>query len=212
MRAAVAAAALLGLAAAAPPARADEIVASRRMAFAERGADLVVSTTFGELFDRAALDALASGLPTTIVVRIYLYRDEEIPLALAALQLDVIYDLWDEVYVVRRQDPRGASTTRLRDRAAVVEAVTRLREVPVAPLARVPIGPHHFVALAAELNPVSEELLAEVRRWLTRRAGDRLDGGSSFFGSFVSIFVNPRLEAADRIVRLRSQPFYRVRR
>src|SRR5207253_3128042 len=137
---------------------------------------------------------------------------EELPIALAALQLDVVYDLWDEVYVVRSQAPLASSTTRYATRERALDAVTHLREVPVAPLAHVPIGPHHFVAIAVELNPVSPELLAEMRRWLTRRGGDRLEGGSSFFGSFVSIFVNPRLEAAQQTVRLRSQPFYRVPR
>jgi hypothetical protein len=196
------------------PARADdEAIAARRMAFAERGADLVVSTRFPELFDQAALDAVSSGLPVTVVVRLYVYRSQgELPVALAALQLDLVYDLWDEAYVVRTRGPRGSAQVRLTSRAEAIEAVTSLREVPAAALARIPIGPHHFAALVAELNPVSDELLAEMRRWLTRRAGDRLDASASFFGSFVSVFVNPKLEGAERTVRLRSQPFYRVAR
>jgi hypothetical protein len=208
-----AATALLLVAALAGRASAEEEVVGRRMAFAERGRNLVVSTTVAELFDRAALDALSSGFPTTVVIRIYLYRkDEELPVALGALQFDVVYDLWDEVYVVRAEGPYGTSTSRHASRARAVAAVTALREVPAAPLSRLPIGVHHFAALVAELNPVSDELLAEMRRWLTRRAGDRLEASSSFFGSFVSVFVNPRLQAAERVVRLRSQPFYRVPR
>jgi hypothetical protein len=194
-------------------ARAEDDVIARKMAFAERGRHLVVTSSFGELFDQGALDALSSGFPTTVVVRIYLYRRrDELPVALTMIQLDVVYDLWDEAYVVRSAGPLGTSTTRYPSRSRAIDAVTTLREVPVAQLARVAIGPHHFAALVAELNPVSEELLAEMRRWLTRRAGDRLDGSSSFFGSFVSVFVNPRIEAAERRVQLRSQPFYRVER
>ena len=30
----------------------------------------------------------------------------------------------------------------------------------------------------------------------------QLDSSSSFFGSFVSVFVNPQLQAADRVLRL----------
>lgn len=210
--AAVVAAALLTLATA--PALADDDIVGRRMAFAEKGGHLVLSTSFPELIDREAQAALSSGFPTTVVVRVYVYRkgEEELPVSLAVLQLDAVYDLWDEVFVVRVQGPFGTTTVRHASRARAVEALTTLRAVAAAPLRRVPIGPHHFAAVVAELNPVSDELMAEMRRWLTRRAGDRLDASSSFFGSFVSVFVNPRLEAADRVVRLRSQPFYRVPR
>jgi hypothetical protein len=52
-----------------------------------------------------------------------------------------------------------------------------------------------------------------MRRWLTRPAGSAsLDRSTSFFGSFVSVFVNPKLPEADRVLRIRSQPFYRVER
>jgi hypothetical protein len=65
--------------------------------------------------------------------------------------------------------------------------------------------------VVAELNPVSAATMAEVRRWLSDGSGGGLDRGGSFFGSFVSVFVNLKLPAADRVVRLRSQPFFRPR-
>ena len=60
-----------------------------------------------------------------------------------------------------------------------------------------------------DLNPISEDLLADVRRWLVQpaRGQRRLGAGDSFFGSFVSIFVNPRIEDSERQVRFVSQPF-----
>jgi hypothetical protein len=59
---------------------------------------------------------------------------------------------------------------------------------------------------------VSAELLAEMRRWLSRPASQSgIDISSSFFGSFVSIFVNPRFPEAERVLRVRSQPFVRGR-
>ena len=48
-----------------------------------------------------------------------------------------------------------------------------------------------------------------MRRWLTQGTGGGLDRGGSFFGSFVSVFVNPKVAAADRTVRMQSQPFFR---
>jgi hypothetical protein len=191
----------------------DDDVTIRRMGFVERGASLLVSVGFAELFDPAALEGVASGLPTTVVVRLYVYRArDEPPLAVSVLRFDVVYDLWDEAYVVRASGPLGATRTRYPDRARAIAAVTALAGVPIVRLANLPPGVHHFAALVAELNPLSDELRAEMRRWLTRRAGDRIDSSSSFFGTFVSVFVNPRLDAAQRVVRLRSQPFYRVAR
>ena len=63
--------------------------------------------------------------------------------------------------------------------------------------------------MVVELNPVSEETLAEVRRWLTKGSGGGLDRGGSVFGRVVSVFVNPDIADADRVLRLKSQPFYR---
>jgi hypothetical protein len=187
----------------------------RRMAFAERGRHLVVTTAFTEIFDRQGYDRISSGFPTTVVVRIYIYRRTrtEAPVSLALLELEVVYDLWDEVYVVRSRGPLGEKQVRTRSRAQAVRILTELEEMPIAPLDRLPIGPHHFVAMVVERNPVSPELLAELRRWLSRPAGETsLDSSSSFFGSFVSVFVNPKLELADRRLRVRSQPFYRAPR
>lgn len=197
-------------------ARADEPeVTYQRMAFAERGRNLVLSGTFAEVLDRAATEKVSSGFPTVVAVRLYVYRkgSTQKPVSLVVLEHEVVYDLWDEVYVVRMRGPLGRRELRFKSRAAATRAMTTVTEMPVAPLDRVSIGPHHFVALVAELNPVSPELLGEMRRWLSKPAGEAaLDSSSSFFGSFVSVFVNPKLARADRVARIRSQPFYRTPR
>jgi hypothetical protein len=187
----------------------------RRMGFAERGRHLVLTTSFTEIFDREAFERISSGFPTKVAVRLYVYLKSrtDAPVSLALLELEVVYDLWDEVYVVRSRGPLGEKQQRIRSRAQAVRALTELDRMPIAPLDRLAIGPHHFVAMVVELNPVSEELLAEMRRWLSRPAGETsLDSSSSFFGSFVSVFVNPKLEQADRTLRIRSQPFFRAPR
>ena len=67
----------------------------------------------------------------------------------------------------------------------------------------------YVVMARGDLNPISEDLLADVRRWLVQPAhGQRkLGAGDSFFGSFVSIFVNPHIEDSERQVRFQSQQF-----
>jgi hypothetical protein len=189
----------------------DEPIAAR-MRFVEATADLQVTTSIGRLFDSAAYEALDSGFPATVVIRMWIYpRDGTEPVAFQLLQRRIVYDLWDEVYQVQLDGPAGRRTRKVKFRAEALKLVASLDGVPVAPLRDLRPGDIYELALVAELNPVSAETLAEVRRWLSQSGGG-LDRGGSFFGSFVSVFVNPKLAEADRVLRLRSQPFYRPRR
>jgi hypothetical protein len=210
LRALLALGLLLTLAA---PVLADKPI-GKRMSFAERKGKLVASTTFTGLFDRDAYLALSSGFPTTVVIRTYVYeKNKELPVSIEVTSVRVVYDLWDEIYVARIDGPSGRKNLKLETRLEVLRLLTQMRRFSVASLKEVKIGPHYFLALVAELNPVNKKRLAEMRRWLTKSSSEtRLDSSSSFFGSFVSVFVNPKLQNADRVVRLRSQPFYRVKR
>lgn len=190
----------------------DADLVAKRMEFAERGGSLTVSTSFTEVFTTEAYDELGSGLANTVVVRVYVYRKgTELPVAFTLAAFRIVYDLWDELYLVRIDVAGGRQNLRFASRADALRAITELDRFPVAELGDIEIGPHHFLAMVVELNPVSQEMLAQMRRWLTRPAGSAsLDRSTSFFGSFVSVFVNPKLPEADRVVRIRSQPFYRV--
>lgn len=204
----------IALVAAAPLARAEDGVELRRMRFAERGGNLTVSVSFSELFDAAAYERLDSGIASLIVVRVYVYKKgEEMPVSFVLANIRIAYELWDKIYEVRIEGPLGVRELEFDRRSEAFKAITTLDRFPIAPLSRVSVGPHYFLGMVIELNPISRELLAEVRKWLSQRPGrSRLNAGSSFFGSFVSIFVNPKLAEADRIIKLRSQPFYRVKR
>lgn len=198
---------LLGLG----PARADgdtpELV---RMRFLERGNELLVSTTIPKLFDSAAYDQLDSGFTSTVVIRLWVYpKGGSEPISFSLVQRQVVYHLWDEVYTVRQSDAGGTRTVKVKYKAEALKLLTSLDGVPIASLDRVPLVRHHVLALVVELNPVSQETLAEVRRWLSNGSGGGLDRGGSFFGSFVSVFVNLKIPEADRVLRVRSQPFYR---
>ena len=205
-RAAIAAAAALAVAV---PARADDEPTIMPMRFTEHGKVLEVTTILSKLFDMETYEALERGFQSTIVVRMWLYRrDTQEPVGFQILQRSIIYDLWDEIYQVRLEGPGGVRVVKVKYRAEVLKLVTAIDAVPVAMLRDVPYDGVEL-AIVAELNPVSRETLAEVRRWLTQGAGGGLDRGGSFFGSVVSVFVNPKLAEADRVLRLRSKPYYR---
>ena len=198
----------LGLAAAPAPAAADP----PKWIFVERGNSIYVTTSVTSVFDVAAYNHLEDGLPSTVVIRMWVYPEgSKRPVAFQLLQRTVVYDLWDEVYQVALSWPTGGRVYTVKYRAEALTLMTALDQVKIADAGALGYGTHYVVALVAELNPVSPETLAEVRRWLSDGAGGGLDRGGSFFGSFVSVFVNLKIPEADRVVRQQSQPFYRPR-
>jgi hypothetical protein len=181
-----------------------------RMRFVERGDWLTATTKLSKLFDSGAYDALGSGIPSTVVIRMWVYpQGSNEPVAFTALERSCVYDLWDEVYTLQLTDVAGKTKIKVKKRADALEQLTDLTDVQIAELALMPYEQVYQLAIEAELNPVSKETQAEVRRWLSKGTGEGLDHGSTFFGSFVSVFVNSKIPEADRVVLLRSQPFYR---
>jgi hypothetical protein len=192
-----------------------EEIEIRRLGFHERNGWLAITGSVTDVFDAATLERLSNGFVTTVVVRIYLYKvgQEDRAIAFSLAERRIAYDVWDEVYVVRTRDGDGERTYREASRAEALRKATELYFLPIAPLSAVDIGPTYFCGVVVAVNPVSEEILAEVRRWLTRpQGGAQLAGDSSFFGSFVSVFVNPRVSDADRVLRFRSGQVYRLKR
>ncbi|MCC6748990.1 MAG: hypothetical protein IT371_15125 [Deltaproteobacteria bacterium] len=190
-----------------------ESVVLKAADFREERGQLVVSAGFRELFDHALRKQLRSGFATTVVMRVYLYaRDGGAAVAVSGQTLRAVYDLWDEVYLLRVEDARGNYYVRLRDQRQVVDRLTSFWRFPVGALARLRRGEGYFVAGVVEVNPMSPEVLAEVRRWLRNPSRQpRQVGGESFFGSFVSIFVNNKIRRAERTFKFRSQLHWRPR-
>lgn len=190
----------------------DERPELQKMRFVERGEQLHVTASIAKLFDRAAYEALDSGFTSTVVIRIWIYpRDSTDPVAFMLVQRQVLYNLWDEVYELKFDESSGRKVVKEKRKAEALRKITSLDDLAVSPLSSLPYDQIYLLAMEVELNPVSKETLAQVRRWLSQGTGGGLDRGGAFFGSFVSVFVNPKIAEADRVIRLRSQPFYRPR-
>jgi hypothetical protein len=78
-------------------------------------------------------------------------------------------------------------------------------------LDRLHAGARYFVAVRGDLNPISQDLLTQMREWLRQPAGPQrraIPGAAdSFLGSFVTVFINPHIEESERQVRFVSQTF-----
>jgi Domain of unknown function (DUF4390) len=209
-RAALATVCLVGALAAAS-ARAAEPLPRRQAGIEVKNGQVTISVGLQDLFGPAERQHLSSGFASRVLIRVAL-EDESTgePIALAVQRAEIVYDIWDERFEVRATRGLGA------EQRAVVptadEAIWRatvLVDFPLVDARRLQPGGRYVVALRGDLNPISEDLLVEVRRWLVQpaRGERRLGAGDSFFGSFVSIFVNPRIEDSERQVRFVSQPF-----
>jgi hypothetical protein len=206
--------ALAALAAGVPrAARADERITQRTTGAVVKNGQLLISVGLQDLFGPAERQHLTSGFSTHVLIRVALQEAgnaEGEPVALAVQRAEIVYDIWDEKFSVRVTRGLGAELRALAPTAdEAIWRATALSQFPIADTNRLRPGGHYVVLVRGDLNPISEDLLADVRRWLVQpaRGQRRLGAGDSFFGSFVSIFVNPRIEDSERQVRFTSQPF-----
>lgn len=181
--------------------------AERAAVFTIDSQKLWFAVDFPELVDATLRHKLDSGLMTTVVSRAYLVREGSSRAeALAVQTVRTAYNLWDEVYVSEVSGEAGARVFRDQRREDALRRLSQLK-LPVIESARLAQGGHYRVSVIVELNPVSKELLQQVRRWLSRpREGAPIDG-ESYFGSFVGLFVNRRVGDAERVLQLRTQVY-----
>jgi hypothetical protein len=192
---------------AARPARAAD-VALRTTGLHRTGGRLAISVGIPDIIQPADAQRLTSGFATRILIRVALFREGSRQAVATTYRLaDIVYDLWDERFRVQRRDARGVQDQH--DAGSAWEAVdlaANLRRFPVTDLSRLVAGETYRLSFSADLNPISQDVVTELRRWLARPPGQgRLAPGDSFFGSFVSIFVNPHIEDSDRRIQFISQ-------
>jgi hypothetical protein len=172
-----------------------------------RGAPLV-SFPVPEAKDRKIAKGLMSGLPQTIVTRVYAYAESGKPVAVAVRSCRVVYDLWEDVYRVQVQTERAAGSRVLKNIEQVRRSCLQVDDQPLGSpkeFGRLK-GRRVYFAAMIEVNPLSEKTVERIRRWLARPTGrDSLANREAFFGSFVSIFVNRQIGSAERIFRFRSR-------
>jgi hypothetical protein len=172
---------------------------------------LVVSIGLQDLFGPRDIERLLSGFSTRVLIRVALLREDSSEPVVQVMRLaEIVYDLWDEKLRVRlsTDKPGVAETKIVATPQAAVDLATSLVGFPLVETSSLQSGTNYHLKLRADLNPISEELVSNVRRWLSRPSGrGRAGSGDSFFGSFVSVFVNPRVDDSERLLQVVSQSF-----
>ncbi|HLK38521.1 MAG TPA: DUF4390 domain-containing protein [Polyangiaceae bacterium] len=157
------------------------------------------------LSDATLLKKLSSGLPMVIAMRAYVYRSgQDVPVALASRVCRVVYDLWDEAYRVHVSEPEAD-----RDQAAVLDGALRIcteaRDIPIVRRGLLEAGQPYFLGVVVDVNPVSPEMVDQMRRWMSRPTGSTgIVPGDALFGGFVQLFVR-QIATSDRTLTFRTQ-------
>jgi hypothetical protein len=171
--------------------------------------DLLRATfSYRDVADADLVKKVSSGLPMVIVMRAYVYREgQDTPVALAPRVCRVVYDLWDEVYRVHVSEPG-----RERDQAVVLEGVLRLcteaRDLAVVRRPLLDQKQAYYLGVIVEVNPVSPEIVDQMRRWMSRPTGSTGIGPSdALFGSFAQLFVR-QIATSDRTLTFRTEDVF----
>jgi hypothetical protein len=185
--------------------------AVRTVGVARKVNQLVVSVGLQDLFGPRDVERLLSGFSTRVLIRVAVLRDGfSEPVATATRLAEIVYDLWDEKLRVRISTAKSSASETLVEPTtkAAVDAATTLTDFALADADTLDARFSYHLSVRADLNPISDELVTNVRRWLSHPSGHgRTGSADSFFGSFVSVFVNPRIDDSERMLQVTSQSF-----
>jgi hypothetical protein len=193
-------------------ARADDELPLRQAALAfDEKQTLRVSIGYRDVIDASTVAKLMGGLPTTIVMRAYVFRESGgSPIAAAFKNCRVIFDLWDEVYRIEISQTGGTDVvTASPTLEGVLRRCAEADRLAVIGRSVLPASTSYYLAGIVEVNPVSPDMLERIKRWVSRPSGTTTSApGDALFGSFVGLFV-ARIGVADRQIAFRTQAFSR---
>jgi hypothetical protein len=159
--------------------------------------------------DPALRKKLSSGLPMHIAMRAYLYDDTSSPtsVALAPRICTVNYDLWDELFKMHISEPGRPE----RDLAGLLDSTIKncaeARDLALVQRNVLKPGTSYFLGVIVDVNPVSQDMMNQMRQWITRPNGSGSIGPTNaLFGGFVSLFA-PNIPSSDKTITFRTQDF-----
>jgi hypothetical protein len=192
----------------APPLTSPAQLQQRPANFAWDKTLLRASFSYSDVLTPLLRTKLSNGLSNVIVMRAYVFEaGATSPVALAAKTCNVSYDVWDEVYRIKLTTPDGTLNKAVVNVDGVVRECAAAQDLPIADRSLMRAGASHFLAVIVDVNPVSEEMLAQLQKWVERPMGSTaIAPGNALFGAFVGLFVR-NIGTSDRTIQFRTQAF-----
>lgn len=170
---------------------------------------LEASFSYRDVVDARVRKKLQSGLTTVIVLGggVFEAGGDGTPVPGTGIwqSCRIAFDVWNEVYRLQIGRPGGDRKSVAVNLEGVLRRCTEARKLTVQ--GTLAPGGAYFLATTVEVNPVSQEMLDQIRGWVSRPPGaGAVSPGDSLFGSFVGLFV-ARIGKADRMLSFRTQVF-----
>jgi hypothetical protein len=159
----------------------------------ERDGRVLASMDLGAAFPPGTERELGNGLTNVVALWVSVSPAGGGPPALVYGRIvDILFDVWEEVYLVTVKDPRAPQGVRLAV-PSIAELRTWLshgRDLDLGPASLLPAGPF-VVDARVEVNPISKEQLHRTREFIANpAAGTRGGGGSrSVLGAMASFLL-----------------------
>ncbi len=174
-----------------------------------RTKEIHATFSYRDVVDARVRRKLQSGLTTVIVLGggVFEVGGGDTPVAGTGIwqSCRIAFDVWNEVYRLQIGRPGGDRTSVAVNLEGVLRRCTEARKLTIR--GTLEPGRPYFLAATVEVNPVSQEMIEQIRRWVSRPPGaGAVSPGDSLFGSFVGLFV-ARIGKADRTLSFRTQAF-----
>ncbi len=130
---------------------------------------------------------LDSGLPNTISLILSLTKNNQ-PLHALTVNIQVLYDLWDEVYIVKQLTTDGQFNKRVfKTKAALVSWLDKIEQRLIA-VDKLKSNHSHQINARVIVNPVKTERIKKIQAWIASSNGfthreNRPHSNSSYVGS-----------------------------
>ncbi|HEY2405152.1 MAG TPA: hypothetical protein VGI10_04070 [Polyangiaceae bacterium] len=167
----------------------------------DKKGSLYLSLPFRDIIDADLENKLSRGFPTTIVFTATVYRaGAPEPLSTTAQTCKVTWDVWEEVYYVERT--RSGVSQKVVEPVTTIEGVLRRCAQVYRLLAgdrnQVPRNALLYARGKIQVNPVSQDVLNQIQRWVMRPNGTgTVAAGDALFSTFTGLFLQ-RIGEADR--------------
>lgn len=167
--------------------------ASRRALYAD--------LSFRDIIDEKTQSKLQRGLPTEILFTALLYTvGSRTPLSTTYQSCKITWHVWEEMYRVEisRANQRTVRRHWTPNLNGVLRRCAELNRLLVADSSQVSPGRELYLTATVRINPVSEELLAKLKRWVSRPTQtSTASPGSALFSTFTGLFMQ-RIGDAER--------------
>ena len=161
--------------------------------------NLFVSLSFREVVDATILRKLRRGLPTTIVFTATVHRPGIRDAVSTTTQTcKITFHVWDEVYIIERARSGRNDVQAALVPEGVLRHCTDVTRLLAGTSSEVLVGAPLSLRAQVLVNPVSDEVLDKIKRWVSRPSGTATASpGDALFSTFTGLFLQ-RIGDAER--------------